>query len=175
MSFDPLSALASFGPSIIGTKQLGAPAPMPQFGGGGMLETGFDPLEAQSPELAAMMQQYFAASQQEDPVGAAVASLPPPVDTPEIRANDVAGLPDLQGMAQQEGQQIGIPGIVEGEEGSPGIFDMFKSFGGNLDENLQSPSKLLGLGLLGQLSPKYGGAAGLGLMGLLGPNKIFGG
>ena len=42
---------------------------------------------------------------------------------------------------------------------------------GNLDSNLQSPSKQLGLGLLGQINPNLP-YAGLLAMGLLGPNKF---
>ena len=60
-------------------------------------------------------------------------------------------------------------GIAENDPQNP-----FSQFFGNLDSNLQSPSKQLGLGLLGQLNPNLP-YAGLLAMGLLGKNKIFGG
>jgi len=49
---------------------------------------------------------------------------------------------------------------------------LFSKFFGNLDQNLQSPSKVIGLGLLNQLDPRL---AGLGLFGggLFGKNKLF--
>ena len=45
-------------------------------------------------------------------------------------------------------------------------------FFGNLDDTLGSQSKVLGLGLLGQLDPRLG-LAGLLAGGLLGKNKVF--
>jgi hypothetical protein len=54
----------------------------------------------------------------------------------------------------------------------PGIGDRVGGFFGNLDNTLNSPSKILGLGLLGRLDPSL---SILGLLGggLFGKNKVF--
>lgn len=58
--------------------------------------------------------------------------------------------------------EMGPPTELMNEPSSP-----FSGFFGNLDRNLQSPSKVLGLGLLGQLDQRLplAGLLGMGLMG----------
>jgi hypothetical protein len=73
----------------------------------------------------------------------------------------------LEDFKQKSSDQIGgIGGPIDTNQTNP-----FGQFFGNLDGNLQSPSKQLGLGLLGQVNP-YLPYAGLLAMGLLGPNKF---
>ena len=87
------------------------------------------------------------------------------------QVQDTAGLPTLQGMAQQQGQAIGDPGMgVPQQQG--GFGQKVGGFFGNLDENLQSPSKVIGMGLLNQIDPRLG-AGGLLAGGLFGKNKLF--
>lgn len=69
---------------------------------------------------------------------------------------DLLGGPDPKPMAPPEGA------LDTSAEGG-----MFNSFFDTLDTNLQSPSKLLGLGLLNRVDPRLGGAGLIG-MGLLG-------
>ena len=163
--FDPLSLFTGgLASSIFGTKQLGGVAPTPDFGGGGQLDTSIGPEgEAQSPELAALLQQLFSAGgEQTGVVGEAVGALPPPIDTPSVQANDV---PDFfrEGSTPQE-----TPSFLSG------LGEKAGGFFGNLDENLQSPSKVIGMGLLGQIDPRLG-YGGLLASGLFGKNKLFGG
>jgi len=137
-------------------KELGGQAPAPQPGqslgvGGGL----FDTLQA--------IQQF--APQQQDlagligPLGPQGEELPP-----QTRPEDFVGPPIL---GQGSPDEVGPPIERQGQQQGP-----FGSFFGNLDQNLQSPSKVLGLGLLNQLDPRL---AGLGLFagGLFGQNKLF--
>ena len=140
-----------------GQKQLGGIAPQSQPGeslgvgstGGGLFDT-----------LKAI--QSFAPEQQDltDLVGTQGQELPS-----QPRPGDFVGSTIIP-------EEVGVP---ESRAGSgQQQLGPFGSFFGNLDQNLQSPSKVLGLGLLNQLDPRL---AGLGLFagGLFGQNKLFGG
>jgi len=135
-------------------KQLGGQAPAPQPGqslgvGGGL----FDTLQA--------IQQF---APQQDLAGL-IGPLGPQGEelSPQTRPEDFVGSPILP---EQEGPPVSRAGSTEQQQGP------FGKFFGNLDQNLQSPSKVLGLGLLNQLDPRL---AGLGLFagGLFGQNKLF--
>ncbi len=76
-----------------------------------------------------------------------------------------ATLESLIGRPEDRGQELAPQ--VRAEE--MGVFDKFF---GNLDQNLESPSKLLGLGLLSRADPRLA-QAGLVAGGLFGQNKLF--
>jgi len=67
-------------------------------------------------------------------------------------------------------EQVGPPESRAGTGDQPGLLGKFFN---NLDQTFSSPSKQLGLGLLGNVDPKLG-IAGLLASGLFG-NKLFGG
>lgn len=78
-----------------------------------------------------------------------------------------AALPGLLGGAQMgppaPAPQMGPPtGLMGGPQPGFDLTPGFEGFFKNMDSTLQSPSKLIGLGLLNQLAP------GAGLVGLLG-------
>ena len=78
------------------------------------------------------------------------------------------GLPTLLSQTMPEmGPPAPVDDAVEDVE-QKGFFDKFFS---NLDTNLQSPSKVIGLGLLNRLDPRLAGA-GLLAGGFLGPNSF---
>ena len=118
-----MAALASLGGQLIGGKQIGAPAPAPQLGGGPLL--GRNPLE--------VMQQQT----------------PPDLLTP----------PSMAGMLGE------APPADTTSDEQVGGFDKFFN---NLDSTLNSPSKALGLGLLGRVNPALG-VGGLLMSGFGGP------
>lgn len=154
--------------AIIGTKQLGAAAPAFQPGAmgfqmGGLLDDQTQPAQQmiqQGPQLPygsiedligkpqEQGQELMAQAPAQDQMG-------PPVGTPSPAEGDMAG-------------QMGPPVELAGPENQGG----FGGFFGNLDQNLQSPSKVIGMGLLNQIDPRLG-AAGLLAGGLFGQNKLF--
>jgi len=160
-----VEAAASILKTLFGEKRLGAAAapfqPGESLGVGGGL---FDTLQA--------IQQFAPQQDISGLVGTQGQEL-----FPQVRANEpVTSLPSVFNTEAQNvalGPSEGEPGFVgpsnipSGQQQSP-----FASFFGNLDQNLQSPSKVLGLGLLNQLDPRL---AGLGLFagGLFGQNKLF--
>ena len=75
----------------------------------------------------------------------------------------------LAGSGLQQ-EQMGPPEELAGSAGPQGAFGKFF---GNMDQNLQSPSKVIGMGLLGQMNPALG-YGGLLASGLFGENKLFG-
>lgn len=103
---------------------------------------------------------------------------------PQVRANEpVTSLPSVFNTDAQntdlapQGTEgfVGPSNIVAGDETlSDEQLGPFAKFFGNLDQNLQSPSKLLGLSLLSNIDPRLA-QAGLFAGGLFGENKLFGG
>ena len=156
---------------IIGSKQLGAAAPAFQSGVSGFQPGGLlGPEDDEQNMLSQLMQtQSQAPTSLEEllalqPQGQQEIPLAPPV-------NDTAGIPSLQGMAQQQGQAVGSPGMTPPIAGG-GFGEKVGGFFGNLDQNLQSPSKVIGMGLLGQIDPRLA-VGGLLAGGLFGKNKLF--
>ena len=105
----------------------------------------------------------------------------PPVDR---LSPEVGGLPAMlaqvmpQGGAENPVQdaQAGLPeremmGPPEAQDDPLAGGGFFNSFFNNLDTNLQSPSKVLGLGLLNQINPNLA-LGGLLAGGLLGPQSF---
>ena len=146
---DPFTqALMAFGPSIIGTKQLGGIAPPISIGGlfGKRLTPDIDEDKEPSqtpfiPTLPAdtnVVPEFFRAGST------------PPVDTTndEIMAQDPRST------------------------GDNGFMSRFNNFFGNLDQHLESPSKIIGLGLLNQIDPRLTGPA-LIAGGLFGNRRVF--
>ena len=122
MSF--LGTAAMLAPSVLGTKQMGAPAPAFQPGQMGM-------------------------NTMRDPMGVMQSQTPQGLLTP----------PDF---APLMGETPPVDTTGDEEEGG---FDKFFS---NLDSTLNSPSKALGLGLLGRINPALG-VGGLLMSGFGGP------
>lgn len=125
---DPMTAMmmGSFGSQLIGGKQLGAPAPAPNFGGG---------LDF-SKQLAELAQQNnFGHGGMIGGLPQAMQNLP---ESPKV--NDKKPSPVVEETPEQSG---------------------FGGFLGNIDSTLSSPSKTLGIGLLGRMHPN------LALAGLL--------
>ena len=164
---DPVTAalLGSLGSSIIGTTQAGAPAPAFNPQGGGLLDTQlFDPaMQAAAPQAP----QNFAVQSIEDLIGRPESR--GQELSPQVRANDFGGegpvmtnngVPDFF-------RQGSTPESLDTEEKSGGFMSGFNNFLGGIDQGLQSPSKVLGLGLLNQIDPRLAGAGLLG-MGFLG-------
>ena len=135
-----LMALASTASGMFGGKQLGDMAPAPNLGTTSPF-TGMFP-EMNNPYSGMSLLENL----QQSGFGGALTKLgQPPVDeVPEEVQQDPLNLP--------------------GKESSP-----FKDFMGGLDKGLQSPSQLLGLGLLSQLTDGHpaAGIGGLLAMGLL--------
>ncbi len=94
--------------------------------------------------------------------------LPQSAVTPQ--AQDVAGPPQAPPLGPAEGtpEFVGPSATPSGASDELGIFGKFF---GNLDQNLESPAKLLGLGLLSQIDPRLA-QAGLFAGGLFGNNKF---
>ena len=154
MGFDPatMAAITSMVGSAAGGKQLGGPAPAPGvqaqppaglMGSGG---GGFGGLSGGVP----------------NPLEAAIT---PP-------ASRLFGSPEGFAQGQNNAPTAGAeidPTLLENlsAQDKPGFLD---SLFGSLDNTFNSPSKLLGIGLLNQLKPGLG-TAGLGISGLLGAFK----
>jgi len=73
---------------------------------------------------------------------------------------------DLIGRGETRDESLQTEDNVQQD---PGVFGKFF---GNLDQNLESPSKLLGLGLLSSIDPRLA-QAGLLAGGIFGKNKLF--
>ncbi len=169
MPLDPMSVFNS----IVGQKQLGAAAPAFQAGTSGFQPGGLlGPDQGQPDDFLQQLMQSQAPTSIEQLLAQQPQNTPP--QPPQVQANDVAGLPSLQGMAQEQGQAVGQPQTAP--ETPPGIFgglgEKLGAFSGNLDQNLQSPSKVLGLGLLSSIDPRLA-QGGLLAGGLFGKNKVF--
>jgi len=100
---------------------------------------------------------------------------------PQVRANEpVTSLPSVFNTEAQntavapEGTEGFVGPSNTGDLGTGDQMSIFGKFFGNLDQNLQSPSKLLGLSLLSNIDPRLA-QAGLFAGGLFGQNKLFGG
>jgi len=100
---------------------------------------------------------------------------------PQVRANEpVTSLPPVFNTEAQntalapEGTEGFVGPSNTGDLGTGDQLGPFAKFFGNLDQNLQSPSKLLGLSLLSNIDPRLA-QAGLFAGGLFGQNKLFGG
>ena len=96
----------------------------------------------------------------------------------EQRAKQQPGLLDraigAYGQSQGGGPQIPTtsqPESIRGGE-SMTMGDRFNGFMGNVDANMQSPSKALGLGLGARIHPGIG-LLGMGLAGMRGPNRVY--
>lgn len=91
--------------------------------------------------------------------------------TPVMGVNNFPfGMSDSAPAAGPNPEPVGPPD----ELGKKPIWGRLGGIFGNLDSNLASPSKQLGIGLLGELGGPYGALAGLAAAGLLGPNKVLG-
>ncbi len=167
---NPLAILSALGPSIIGQNQIGpaAPAFNPQGGGGFLDRLSTDPDEVSGLMAALAQQQNFAPPAVTDPIAQLVGSpgarqfAAGPQDTTTDEQSPAAPLP---GPPAAENDPIARPRGLGGLLG--GAFE-------NLDENLQSPSKVLGLGLLSQIDPRLA-QGGLLAAALFGKNRLFGG
>lgn len=146
---DPMTmmAFANLGSQIIGQKQIGGMAPAYQPGApaqvGGGLLGGNYPSQQMSDFLSTL---------------------------PQSPAAPVRATPDVQGDPVAESlKQQSLADIDNGPE-KPGGFGSFLS---GLDRGLQSPSQMLGLGLLSRLTNQnpYAGLGGLLAMGLYNRNK----
>jgi len=159
---DEIAALASIAGSLGGGKQLGGIAPPPNLGAGlGAMGPGGDIEEI----LARLARQNNFGAGMGQPLESAVtppaSALLGPSQAPDpLMGAGGVGPAQIQPQPQEQGGLLG------------GLGDKFGGFFGNLDENLQSPSKIIGLGLLNRLDPRLGLAGLLG-GGLLGKNKVF--
>ena len=170
--FNPLTSVLGLLPSIIGQNQLGGIAPAFQPGA-----SNFDALGISEDNIFDAIQAIQGASPAlsiEDLIG------PPQQQgqelAPQVRAKDaVTSMPSVFNTDAQntslapEGspEQVGPQNIPSGDG-----LGKIGGFFGNLDQNLQSPSKLLGLSLLSQIDPRLA-QAGLFAGGLFGKNKLF--
>jgi len=140
---NPVSSTVS---SVIGGKQLGAAAPPFQPGAGGLgnlLGSGGALESLNQPPITNQLQSLIASAPASE--AAPAATVGPP-------GNPAA---------------VGPPESRAGGQEQPGFLNRF--FGAT-DETLQSPSKVIGLGLLNQLAPGAG-LAGIALSGLLGARR----
>lgn len=90
--------------------------------------------------------------------------------SPQLASGGLGGL--LSNVAQQTSEEPSVRQRVEDiQKPKP---DFFSGFFNNLDQGFQSPSRMIGLGLLNQIDPRLamGGAAVQGL-GLLGGKRLF--
>lgn len=173
---DPVTAslLASLAGSMIGGKQLGQAAPGHNTQAGG----GFDPLSLDNP----FGQQGAIQQLGNMGIGGLLGSAP--LDSligkpegrgeslaPQVTAQDGGGF-DTGAFGQTQDFQNPVdPGVLDSLQ-QPGNETGFGGFFGNLDQNMQSPSKMLGLGLLSQIDPRLA-SGGLLAGGLFGKNKLF--
>ena len=141
------AAAVTAAPSVIGSKQLGSPAPPPTIGqsggAGGLLGQQIDPDE---------LMRILTRSSEANSTGALAA----------VQNQN----PDL--FAKPE---TGGPPNTDDLEAKPDKLDRIKGFlgqfGKGIDATLESPSKQLGIGLLGQIDPRLS-LAGLVAGGLFG-------
>ena len=156
-------AAAKLASSLLGGKQIGPAAPA--FQPGPMSLIG-------QTEPSGFLQQLLA----HDPtggVGGVLGDIPQmnkptkPADFVQEQAPESLGGFDKKPIQKfQTGEDLG-----ELRPGG-GLLGGFNNFFGNLDEGLQSPSRIIAMGLLNRVDPRLG-MAGLALQGLLGPNKVF--
>jgi hypothetical protein len=85
---------------------------------------------------------------------------------PQVTAQDAGPLGTTQAFENPTDPNL-LESLQQPQEKSG-----FGAFFGNLDQNLQSPSKLLGLSLLSQIDPRLA-QGGLAAGGLFGQNKVF--
>ena len=150
---DPATmALLSSLPGLFGGGQLGAAAPAFQPGMSGFRPRGL--LSNEAEEATRIIQQG--------------------PNVPAMSIEDLIGRPETRGQplaAQARAEDVGPPEDRAGEE-PPSLGDRVGGFFGNLDQTLQSPSKVIGMGLLNRIDPRLG-AVGLLAGGLLGQRKVF--
>ena len=148
-------AAAAILKTLFGEKQLGAPAAAPQFGGqgGGLLG------QQSGPE--GLMRILANAGQ--NPFMGGIEALQG--QNPELFAK-----PQVATPVPTKNEQFGPPDELfeSGPDKKAGIKGFLSQFGKGIDETLSSPSKQLGIGLLGQIDPR------LSLAGLL-AGGLFGG
>ena len=167
---DPMTmmALASLASSAIGGKQLGqaAPAWSAQPSGGLLGPSGL-----QAGQQGSKLQDVIPPESQFPSLGV-------------LKQLQSAGFGGAATEAPNWFKQGSVPdtSVPSGEMGPTSWQDdpnvakkqnPFSGFFGNFDQNIQSPGKQLGLGLLGSIDPRLGYAGLLG-MGLFGKNKILG-
>lgn len=167
----PAAVAAQLAQSIIGEKQLGAAAPA--FSPG---QSNFDALQlGDQQDFSGMLQAILSQS----PVNPLEQLIGKPEErgqelAPQVRANEqVTELPSVFNTQAQNTTAApeGTEGFV-GPSATPADEQgVFSKFFGNLDQNLQSPSKLLGLSLLSQIDPRLA-QGGLVAGGLFGQNKF---
>ena len=147
-------------------KQSGAPAPAFQPGAMGFMPGGLLSPDTGQPNdfLQNLMNQ----------------AKPVPTTIEELLAQQPQGQQELAAQVPAQ-DQMGPPGPVVGppiseqqrQDVAPqGFGGKVEGFFGNLDQNLQSPSKVIGMGLLNQIDPRLA-AGGLLAGGLFGKNKLF--
>ena len=177
-----VAAVASMAKQAAGEKQLGGMAPA-HVGGGlgggvggpGGLGGGVGGPMSGLGALGQAQQSGFGGVVKLNPppslesLGSPLASQQNETVNPAQTVNETVGLPNLQEMAQQNAPMTQFEDPANAAKGQGG----FGGFFGNLDENLQSESKVIGMGLLNRLDPRLG-AAGLLAGGLFGKNKVFG-
>jgi hypothetical protein len=162
---------------MIGTKQLGAAAPAYQPGaspgllGGSPQQNQISGLPGVDLDLMRLLTGKLAELDSSQPVvipdtGSSISNLPIGGPTqgmttanPMGDAGPVSGLPGLDQnlMDKLQGMNDQKPSFLSG-------------FANNLDNNLQSPTKVIGMGLLNRIDPKLG-LAGLLAGGLFGGGK----
>lgn len=155
-------AAASLFASLIGTKQLGQAAPA--FGQGGM------GMPVSSSSLLSDAPTGFGGF---SPQPSGLLGSPPieeAITTPaSVEGGATQSKPGFGGgFTTQQNEPVGPP---EGLAGAPSPTGL-NGFFGNLDQNMQSPSKMLGLGILSQIDPRLA-QAGLFAGGMFGQNKVF--
>lgn len=167
-------AAASLMAAIIGTKQLGGTAPAFTPGMSGFDALGissgdnvFDTIQAiqRAPQQSTGLLQGLIGSSQGQELAPQVTAQDQPVTSMPSVFNTDAQNTSLapEGSPEQVGPQNVPSGDGLGKIGG---------FFGNLDQNMESPSKLLGLALLSQIDPRLA-QAGLVAGGLFGKNKLF--
>ncbi len=140
------AAVTTAGSAAAGSgKQLGAPAPAFGQGGGSPGLLG-GPSLGLDPQLLELLSKQ---TQPQGGVTEALAQQPQP-QTVQAPGSNPLGISDTVNALPGVNQDV--LGSLGQEEGG-GLGGFF----GNLDQTLQSPSKLLGLGLLNQIDPRLAG------------------
>lgn len=153
-----MALLGSLGSSVIGSKQLGAPAPVFGMGGGGGGLLGGPSLGLDSgPDLLSLLSQT--ANEPQGGVTEALAQQPAPQGVPPSNGNPLGITQEFENPVDE--------GLLGQLGGGSSFGDKVGGFFGNIDQTFQSPSKMIGLGLLSQQNPNLG-IAGLLASGLFG-------
>jgi len=153
------AAVTTIGTAALRPPGVGAAAPAPDNGGApaGLLGAAPDSIDPNNTQNSGINLQEL------------ISKLPPPKEAPRVQVNDqnnpVTSMPSVFNTDAQN------TSMTQDAEQS-GFGDKFGGFLGGVDDTLQSPAKMLGLGLLGNVNGNLPGV-GLLLSGLLG-SGLFG-